>query len=104
MRITSEVSDLDVYIEQPCVTYEECLTVRKHTNRPFILDENVDDIHSLVKAHADHSADVVNLKISKLGGLTKMKQVLDNIGDYILNNLVMFHFWGLVFLSQKMLI
>ena len=66
-----------MYIEQPCVTYEECLTVRRHTDRPFILDENIDCIDMLMRVHADKAADVVNLKISKLGGLTKIKQVRD---------------------------
>src|SRR3954465_7526420 len=27
-RVTRGVQDIDVYIEQPCLTYEECLTVR----------------------------------------------------------------------------
>lgn len=77
MRVAAAVSDLDVYIEQPCVTYQECLSVRNHTNRPFILDENIDDIGMLLRASNDRAADVVNLKISKLGGLTKTKQVRD---------------------------
>lgn len=76
-RVAAAVSDLDVYIEQPCVTYEECLGVRRHSNRPFILDENVDDIKMLLKVANDNAADVINLKISKMGGLTKTKQARD---------------------------
>ena len=64
-------------MEQPCVTYEECLNVREHTNLPFILDENIDSVNALLRVHKDKAADVVNLKISKLGGLTKTKQVID---------------------------
>lgn len=75
IRIGNAVKDLDVYMEQPCVTYEECLKVRQHTNLPFVLDENIDDVKMVMKAHNDCAADVVNLKISKLGGLTKTKQV-----------------------------
>ncbi|MGH6962515.1 MAG: mandelate racemase/muconate lactonizing enzyme family protein, partial [Dongiaceae bacterium] len=41
-RVVQAVRDLDVYIEQPCRTYEECLTVRRRTALPFILDENID--------------------------------------------------------------
>ncbi len=77
MRVTRAVRDLDVYIEQPCLTYEECLAVRRHTNNPFVLDENVDGLDMLLRAKADLAMDVVNLKISKLGGLTKTKQVRD---------------------------
>lgn len=77
MRVVRAVSDVDVYIEQPCLSYEECLSVRRHTNNPFVLDENVDGLDMLLRAKADLAMDVVNLKISKLGGLTKTKQVRD---------------------------
>jgi L-alanine-DL-glutamate epimerase-like enolase superfamily enzyme len=77
LRVARGVSDVDVYLEQPCETYEECLTVRRHTNHPFILDEVIDSVDALLRAHADHGMDVVNLKISKLGGLTKARQARD---------------------------
>ncbi len=77
MRVVRGVRDVDVYIEQPCLTYEECLAVRRNTDHPFVLDENVDDLGMLLRAKADLAMDVVNLKISKLGGLTKTKQARD---------------------------
>ncbi|MBN8628457.1 MAG: mandelate racemase, partial [Planctomycetes bacterium] len=77
MRVVRAVRDVDVYIEQPCLTYEECLAVRRHSDHPFVLDENVDGLDMLLRAKADLAMDVVNLKISKLGGLTKTKQVRD---------------------------
>lgn len=77
MRVVRAVRDVDVYIEQPCLTYEECLSVRRHTDHPFVLDENVDGLDVLMRAKADLAADVVNLKISKLGGLTKTRQARD---------------------------
>ncbi len=77
MRVVRAVRDIDVYVEQPCLTYEECLSVRRHTDHPFILDENVDGLDMLLRAKADLAMDVVNLKISKLGGLTRTKQVRD---------------------------
>ena len=77
LRVVRAVRDLDVYIEQPCLTYEECLAVRRHTDHPFVLDENIDGLEMLLRAKADLAMDVVNLKISKLGGLTKAKQARD---------------------------
>jgi L-alanine-DL-glutamate epimerase-like enolase superfamily enzyme len=71
MRVVRALGDVDVYIEQPCLTYEACLTVRRHTDHPFVLDESVDGLDMLLRARADSAMDVVNLKISKLGGLTK---------------------------------
>lgn len=77
VRVVRAVRDLDVYIEQPCLTYEECLAVRRQTDHPFILDENIDSLQMLLRANADKAMDVVNLKISKLGGLTRTKQLRD---------------------------
>ncbi len=77
VRVARAVRDVDVYIEQPCLTYEECLAVRRQTPHPFVLDENIDDLNILLRAKADLAMDVVNLKISKLGGLTKIRQARD---------------------------
>src|SRR6185436_19500945 len=56
---------------------EECLAVRRQIDQPFVLDENIDDLGILLRAKADLAMDVVNLKISKLGGLTKIRQARD---------------------------
>ncbi len=77
MRVVKAVRDVDVYIEQPCLSYEECLSVRQHTDHPFVLDEAIDSLDALLRGHADRAMDVVNLKISKFGGLTKLKQARD---------------------------
>src|SRR5438105_1843413 len=77
LRVVRAVRDVDVYIEQPCLSYEECLTVRRHTDHPFVLDEVVDSLDVLLRGHADRAMDVVNIKISKLGGLTKARQARD---------------------------
>jgi L-alanine-DL-glutamate epimerase-like enolase superfamily enzyme len=77
IRVAGAVRDVDVYIEQPCLTYAECLAVRRHTDRPFVLDEVVDDIGMVVRGAADQAMDVINLKISKVGGLTKARQIRD---------------------------
>lgn len=77
LRVADAVRHVDVYIEQPCRTYEECLAVRRRTARPFILDEVIDDIGMVVRGAADQAMDVINLKISKVGGLTPARQIRD---------------------------
>jgi L-alanine-DL-glutamate epimerase-like enolase superfamily enzyme len=77
MRVADAVRSVDVYIEQPCMTYEQCLAVRRHTPRPFILDEVIDDISMVVRGGGDHAMDVINLKISKVGGLTRARRIRD---------------------------
>jgi len=77
VRVAHAVRDVDVYIEQPCVTYEQCLAVRQHTDRPFVLDEVIDGVDMVVRAIGDRAMDVINLKISKVGGLTRARQIRD---------------------------
>lgn len=77
MRVVRAVRDLDVYIEQPCTTYEECCSIRRRTDHPFVLDEVIDGMGALARAVAERSADVVNIKISKFGGLTRAAQARD---------------------------
>ncbi len=76
-RVVRAVRDVDVYIEQPCLSFEECLAVRRRTSHPFVLDETIDSVDVLLRAHAEGAMDVINLKISKVGGLTKARQIRD---------------------------
>lgn len=76
-RIVSAIASVDVYIEQPCPTYEECLSVRRRTARPFVLDEVIDDVGTLMTALTEDAMDIINLKISKVGGLTKARLMRD---------------------------
>lgn len=77
LRVANAVREVDVYLEQPCPTYRECLVVRNHTQLPFVLDEVVDTVHSLLEVAKDGAADVVNIKISKFGGLTRARQAVE---------------------------
>ena len=77
LRVVNALKGEDLYIEQPCSTIEECLAVREHTSLPMVLDEVIKGISSLMKAYNQRAMDVVNLKISRLGGLTRTKQMRD---------------------------
>ena len=77
MRVVRGVRNVDVYIEQPCLSYEECLSVRRNTDHPFVMDECIDGMEVLLRGRADLAMDVVNIKISKFGGLTKARQARD---------------------------
>ena len=77
VKVVRAVRDLDVMIEQPCQTYEECLHVRAHTDLPMKLDECVSDLMMAQRIVSDKAAEVVCLKISNLGGLSKARLVRD---------------------------
>ncbi len=76
-QVVRGVRNVDVYIEQPCLSYNECLSIRRRTDHPFVLDESIDGIGELLRGYADQAMDVVNIKISKFGGLTKARQARD---------------------------
>ncbi len=77
IRVARAVGDLDLYLEQPCLTYDECLSVRCRTDLPMVLDESIDSLDALLRARTDHAMEAVNLKISKLGGLTRLREARD---------------------------
>jgi L-alanine-DL-glutamate epimerase-like enolase superfamily enzyme len=77
LKVVNAVRDVDVYIEQPCVTYEECLGIRRAAALPFILDENIDGLGAFMRAHTDGAMNAINLKISKVGGLSKARRIRD---------------------------
>ena len=74
--------DLDVVIEQPCASYEECLHVRARCDLPMKLDECVTGLPIAERIVHDRAAEVVCLKISNLGGLTKARRVRDYLVEH----------------------
>lgn len=77
VRIVAAVDSLDVYIEQPCASIEECAQVRRSSRRPFILDESLTAAREIVRAHASQALDAVRLKLSNVGGITPARRARD---------------------------
>jgi L-alanine-DL-glutamate epimerase-like enolase superfamily enzyme len=76
-RVVGAIAGMDVYVEQPCLTYEECVSIRRRTALPFVMDEVIDTPNTLVRGIAEDAMDVINLKISKVGGLSKARLMRD---------------------------
>ena len=68
---------LDYVLEQPCADHEANVTVRAVCDRPFVLDESIDSLASLLRAHRAGLVDGVTLKIARLGGVTRTRLVRD---------------------------
>jgi L-alanine-DL-glutamate epimerase-like enolase superfamily enzyme len=64
-------------LEQPCPTLEECLQVRRRTSLPLILDEVITDLPTLLRAWQARAMEGFNLKLSRVGGLTRAKLLRD---------------------------
>jgi len=76
-RVAREVAPLDIMLEQPCSTLEECRNVRQATGLPMKIDESAYDTASLLKAYQLGCMDAVALKLSKFGGLSAMRRARD---------------------------
>ena len=76
-RTGRAVAHLDVMLEQPCKTLEDCAAVRQATGLPMKIDENAYDLASLMRAHELGCLDAVALKLSKFGGLSAMRRARD---------------------------
>ncbi len=66
-----------VRLEQPCPTIEECMVLRDRTSMPFVLDEVITDVASLLRCHQAGVMEAINLKISRVGGLAGARSIRD---------------------------
>ncbi|MGI9509040.1 MAG: mandelate racemase/muconate lactonizing enzyme family protein [Geminicoccaceae bacterium] len=76
-RVGRAVADLDVMLEQPCSSLDDCAAVRAATGLPMKIDENAFDAASLLRAHDLGCMDAVALKLSKFGGLSALRRARD---------------------------
>lgn len=76
-RVGKAVAGMDVMLEQPCATLEECAAVRAATGLPMKIDENGHDTASLLRAQDLGCMDAVALKLSKFGGLSATRRARD---------------------------
>ncbi|PHQ37482.1 mandelate racemase [Halorubrum persicum] len=88
VRLVKEIKDVDVYIEQPCHSYEACRAVRRQTDHPFVLDEVMTGADAVVRGYHEDAMDVVNLKIAKVGGLTRARTIRDLCAQFELSMIV----------------
>lgn len=76
-----EMEDLPVFIEQPCRDTDDCIFAMRHSALPLVLDESILDVKDLFRAKYDAGAVSVNIKISRVGGLTQAARMRDLMQD-----------------------
>ena len=77
VRILTQVRDISPLIEQPCETYDECLTVSRRTGMELMLDEVLDGANAVIRAVEDGIMDVAVLKLGLNGGLFELRLLCD---------------------------
>ncbi len=77
ITIMNAVADLPVSFEQPCETLDDCLAVRRLTRQPISMDERLETLGDMARIARDNIAELVNIKINRVGGLTKAARIRD---------------------------
>jgi L-alanine-DL-glutamate epimerase-like enolase superfamily enzyme len=77
LRIDRECADIPFVFEQPCNTMEEIAAIRQQLRHGVFLDENTEDLSSVVRAISLGVCDGFGLKVTRLGGLGTMATVRD---------------------------
>ncbi|WP_458524718.1 mandelate racemase/muconate lactonizing enzyme family protein [Onishia taeanensis] len=76
-RFSRSLEHLDLILEQPCASYEECLSFRQRAHHPIKLDECLNSVADVQRALQDDAMDAMSLKVSKFGGLTPSRLIRD---------------------------
>jgi L-alanine-DL-glutamate epimerase-like enolase superfamily enzyme len=71
------LEDRALTIEQPCATLTECTALRPHCRHPLVLDESIDSLEALLRAHAARVADGITIKLARVGGITRARLIRD---------------------------
>jgi len=77
IRVGRGAAHLDVMLEAPCATLEDCARVQSATGLPMKMDELAHDMASMLQAHSLGIMDAVALKLSKFGGLSATRRARD---------------------------
>ena len=77
IAVMNTVNDLPIIFEQPCETLNQCLTVREKTTQPISIDENLISLDDAQKIIHQRIGEIFNIKISRVGGLTRARRIRD---------------------------
>jgi len=77
MLVMNAVADLGITVEQPCETLDDIAALRATTTLPISVDERLDTLADMVRLAKDGLAEVVNIKLNRVGGLTRAARIRD---------------------------
>lgn len=77
ITVMNAVDSGNSWFEQPCETLDEALMVRRQTRQPICIDEGLHTYQDLVRIQRDGTAELINIKVNRVGGLTKAKRLRD---------------------------
>jgi cis-L-3-hydroxyproline dehydratase len=77
----NSMADLPVFIEQPCRTTEDSVLASRGSKLPLVLDESIVTLSDVYEAKRLAGVSSINIKISRVGGLTAAALMRDVMQD-----------------------
>ena len=75
--VMNATADLGVTFEQPCETTDDIKALRRITSAPISVDETLVSVNDMAAIAHEGVAEVANIKINRVGGLTKARRIRD---------------------------
>jgi len=77
ITVMNAVADVQSWFEQPYETLDEIAQVRRATRHPICVDEALVTQNDLSRIQREGIAEIVNIKLNRVGGLTKARRMRD---------------------------
>ncbi len=77
ITVMNAVEGVGSWFEQPCETLDELAQVRRQTRYPVSIDEGLHTMADLMRVQREGLAEIANIKINRVGGLSKARQLRD---------------------------
>ena len=77
ITVMNAVKGVNTWFEQPCETLDEIAQLRRQTHYPICVDEGLHGMQDLLRIQREGIAELVNIKINRVGGLTRARQLRD---------------------------
>lgn len=77
LRLSRECPDIPFIMEQPCNTLEEIAAIRAQVHHGIYMDENGEDLATVIRAVGQGLVDGFGMKVTRIGGLQAMATFRD---------------------------
>lgn len=77
LRLSRECPDIPFILEQPCNTIEELAAIRGQVQHGIYMDENGEDLATVIRAAGQGLVDGFGMKVTRIGGLQQMAAFRD---------------------------
>jgi len=77
ITVLNSIAGIASWVEQPCETLDEIAQVRRLTRYPVCVDEGLHGFDDLLRIQRGGIAEMVNIKINRVGGLTRARRLRD---------------------------